>query len=160
MWRTELFHPLIVHLPVVTLLLASVAGLLRYPAKSNDKIFLERLTFVMLAIGVVTGWAGIYTGQLAYNIEVRKICDPKVLQNHQYWSYVSVIIYTVALLLVVLKKYIAALNRLIINVLIVILLIAGGTILGYAGHLGASVVYEQGAGVHKPADDCSDYNPV
>lgn len=160
MWRTELFHPLIVHLPVVTLLLASVAGLLRYPAKSNDKIFLERFIFVMLAIGVVTGWAGIYTGQLAYNIEVRKICDPKVLQNHQYWSYVSVIIYTVALLLVVLKKYIAALNRLIINVLIVILLIAGGTILGYAGHLGASVVYEQGAGVHKPADDCSDYNPA
>lgn len=158
MWRTELFHPLIVHLPVVSLLLASAAGLLRLSARGNSE-FLGKLTFVMLVIGVISGWAGIYSGQLAYNVEVRKICDPKVLQNHQYWSYVSLIVYTVVLIIKMLKKYIAAFNAVIINVLIVILLIAGGTALGYAGHLGASVVYEQGAGVHKPADDCSDYNP-
>ena len=158
MWRTELFHPLIVHLPVVTLLIGSVAGLLRFLTKGNNE-FLGKLTFVMLVIGVISGWAGIYSGQLAYNVEVRKICDPKVLQNHQYWSYVSLIVYTVVLIIKMLKKYIAAFNAVIINVLIVILLIAGGIVLGYAGHLGASVVYEQGAGVHKPADDCSDYNP-
>lgn len=158
MWRTELFHPLIVHLPVVTLLIGSVAGLLRFLTKGNNE-FLGKLTFVMLVIGVISGWAGIYSGQLAYNVEVRKICDPKVLQNHQYWSYVSLIVYTVVLIIKMLKKYIAAFNAVIINVLIVILLIAGGIALGYAGHLGASVVYEQGAGVHKPADDCSDYNP-
>lgn len=158
MWKTELFHPLIVHFPVVTLLLGSAAGLLRYSAKGNSE-FLGKFTFVMLVLGVISGWIGIYSGQLAYNVEVRTICDPKILQNHQYWSYVSLIVYTVVLIIKMLRKYIAALKGVVINVLIVILLVAGGSALGYAGHLGASVVYEQGAGVHKPADDCSDYNP-
>ena len=33
----------------------------------------------MLAIGVLSGWGAIYTRELVYSIEVRKICDPEVL---------------------------------------------------------------------------------
>lgn len=157
MWRTELFHPLIVHLPVATLLLSSAAGLYRYIAKGSDSQFWDKFIFILLVVGVITGWIGIYTGQLAYNIEVRKICDPKVLQQHQFWSYVSVVIYSVILAFTLLKKYIPVFKKRIISILVIILLIAGAFTMGYAGHLGASVVYEQGAGVNKPAPDCSDY---
>lgn len=158
MWRTELWHPLMVHLPVTTLLLASVAGLLYYlMVKPGHKQFIKLFTMVLLFIGVTTGWGGIYTGQLAYNIEVRKICDPKVLQEHQWWSYFTVIIFTVILALKIAGKWLSPRINHVLAIICLPLYIAGLAGIMYAGHLGAEVVYNQGAAVHKPKDDCSDY---
>lgn len=157
MWQTELWHPVIVHLPIVTLLLASVAGLFQYIIRNAAwKLFSSQMANVMLILGVISGWVGIYSGQLAYNIEVRKICDPKALQQHQWWSYVSLIIFSAALLIVLFRAYYKPVSS-CLKALIAIFMIAGGGTLLYAGHLGAAVVYQQGAGVHKPKDDCSDY---
>lgn len=155
LWRTELWHPLIVHLPIVTLLLATAAGLLEFITKSAvHKLFLRQTISVMLTLGVLGGWIGIYTGQLSYNIEVRKICDPEPLQSHQWWSYVSMIIFTIALLLRVIQRYF---DPLILKIIITILLLTGGATLLYTGHLGASVVYQQGAGTYKPSADCKEF---
>lgn len=157
MYRTELWHPLLVHLPIATLLLSSVAGLLQFIVKDYDwKKFAFRFTVSMLGIGVLAGWVGIYTGELAYNIEVRKLCDPKILQQHQTWSYASLFIYTGALLFLIAGMYYEKLAEKI-NILLIIFHLSGLTCLMYAGHLGASVVYEQGAAVYKPKEDCSDY---
>jgi hypothetical protein len=112
---------------------------------------------VMLILGVISGWAGIYSGQLAYNIEVRKICDPKALQDHQWWSYVSLIIFSAALLILLFRTYFKSQLAVSLKALTSFLLVIGGCTLLYAGHLGATVVYQQGAGVHKPKEDCSDY---
>lgn len=159
MWQTELWHPLIVHLPVATLLLASVAGLFSYTVSNAEwRKFIRRFTGALLLIGVVTGWAAIYTGQLAYNIEVRKICDPKMLQQHQWWSYFTIIAYTVALVLLFLQERFGSKSiTKVISVFYGLLLMTGLAGLLYAGHLGAEVVYRQGAGVFKPKNDCSDY---
>ncbi|WP_428229441.1 DUF2231 domain-containing protein [Flavobacterium sp.] len=158
LWRTELWHPLMVHLPIVTLLLATAAGLLQFVVKSTaHALFLKQITFVMLVLGVLGGWLAIYTGQLAYNIEVRKICDPQPLQSHQWWSYVSVIIFTLTLCIQLTQKY---LNQGLVNylrVITAILLLMGGCALLYTGHLGASVVYQQGAGTYKPSADCHEF---
>ncbi|MHA3789505.1 DUF2231 domain-containing protein [Flavobacterium hauense] len=157
MWQTELWHPVIVHLPIVTLLLASTAGLFQYIIKNSaSKLFTSQMVKVMLVLGVVSGWIGIYSGQLAYNIEIRKICDPKALQEHQWWSYISLIIFSAALLIVLFRTYYKSAPA-YLKVVTAILMIAGGGALLYAGHLGAAVVYQQGAGVHKPKEDCSDY---
>jgi uncharacterized membrane protein len=158
MWQTELWHPVIVHLPIVTLLLASIAGLFQYTIRNTAwRLFTTQLVNVMLVLGVVSGWIGIYSGQLAYNIEVRKICDPKALQDHQWWSYVSLIIFSTALLIVLFRAFFKSGIGTQLKALSAVLLIIGGFALMYAGHLGAAVVYQQGAGVHKPKDDCSDY---
>lgn len=155
LWRTELWHPLIVHLPIVTLLLATVAGLLEFMTKSAvHKLFLRQTISVMLVLGVFGGWIGIYTGQLSYNIVVRKICDPEPLQSHQWWSYVSMIVFTIALLLRIIQRYF---NPLILKIIITMLLLTGGGTLLYTGHLGASVVYQQGAGTYKPSADCKEF---
>ena len=154
--RTELWHPLLVHLPVVTLLLVSIAGLLHFMIKNTGwTIFLMKFIELMTLLGVLGGWAAIYTGQLAYNIEVRKICDPKVLQEHQFWSYAAIITYSVLLLLLIVQKFTG--SNVILRLVAAVCFIFGFSSLCYAGHLGARVVYEQGAGVHKPKEDCSDY---
>lgn len=157
-WREEVWHPLSVHLPIVTLLLASLAAIIGLIVKNKvSHLFLKQTAFVMLAMGVLSGWIAIYTGELAYDIEVRKICDPKVLQDHQWWAYATLIAYSVALLIQVILKYKeVSYSKLIKSVNVFLLMIA---LLGlfYTGHLGASLVYQQGAGTYKPSADCSEF---
>ena len=157
-WREEVWHPLSVHLPIATLLLASLATVIILVVnKEPYHLFLKQMIYVMLGIGVLSGWVSIYTGELAYNIEVRKICDPKVLQEHQWWAYATLIVYSVALGLKISTKFI---SHHVINIIksISLFLIIGALFgLLYTGHLGASLVYQQGAGTYKPSVDCSEF---
>lgn len=158
LWREEVWHPLSVHLPIATLLLASIAAIIGFAVKKEVyRLFAKQMTFVMLTIGVVSGWIAIYTGELAYSIEVRKICDPKVLQEHQWWSYATVIVYSVALILKVIPKFISLKYLNVIKSIYFSLLIISLLGLLYTGHLGASLVYQQGAGTYKPSVDCSEF---
>jgi uncharacterized membrane protein len=158
LWREEVWHPLSVHLPIVSLLLSSLAAIINLAV--NNKIyhlFLKQMVFVMLTIGVLSGWIAIYTGDLAYSIEVRKICDPKILQEHQWWAYTTMIVYSVVLFLKIIPKFIVLKFSKIRKTLSLFLLIAALLGLLYTGHLGASLVYQQGAGTYKPSEDCSEF---
>lgn len=158
LWREEVWHPLSVHLPIVALLLASVAAILCLAVKNKaHHLFVKQMTFVMLIIGIVSGWLAIYTGELAYSIEVRKICDPKVLQEHQWWSYATLIVYSVALMLIVIPKFISFKYLNLFKPIYLSFLIIALLGLLYTGHLGASLVYQQGAGTYKPSADCSEF---
>ncbi len=158
MWRPELWHVLCLHLPLVTLVLASLAWLLRMAFRSAPRrTFLTLLMQVMLAIGVPGAWIAIFTGENAYNVVVRTICDPPVLQAHQWWSYASTISYSVALACVLANRWIPFGLRRLSGFLAGILMLAGGAGLMYAGHLGASVVYQQGGGTYKPSADCTEF---
>jgi uncharacterized membrane protein len=158
MWRTELWHPLTVHFPIACLLLATAAGLLRAVVnRPVPRLFLSQLSPVLLAVGVVTGWIVIFTGERSYNVVVRTICDPPVLQAHQWWSYASTIVYSAALALYVACRWIPPGLKRISSILRGVLLTAGAAGLLYAGHLGASVVYQQGGGTYKPSADCREF---
>ena len=100
----------------------------------------------MLFIGVLSGWVAIYTGELAYDIEVRKICDPEVLQEHQWWGYASLITYSIALALIIGYRFMPKKFLSLARSFLLLLLAAGLVGLFYTGHLGASLVYQQGAG--------------
>ncbi|MCX2575397.1 DUF2231 domain-containing protein [Pedobacter sandarakinus] len=157
MWRTELWHPMLVHLPIATLLLATVAGLIAaFLKKGRVKLALADFTFILLTIGVITIWMGIYTGLLAYKIEVRTLCDPQVLKTHQYWAYIAAYIYTFALV-VQLISFRFSRWKIWFRIVRNLLLLAGCLALGYCGHLGASVVYQQGGGVYKPSVGCKEF---
>lgn len=157
-WREEVWHPLSVHLPIATLLLASLFAVIGFFYKKETYRFLaKQMSLVLLAIGVFSGWAAIYTGELAYNIEVRKICDPKVLQEHQWWAYATLIVYSVNLILQLSIKFIPFLSRKLAQTIgLVLLTIALGGLF-YTGHLGASLVYQQGAGTYQPTADCVEF---
>jgi len=157
-WREEVWHPLSVHLPIVTLLLASLAAIVSLAVKNKIyHLFLQQMVFAMLAVGVLSGWLAIYTGELAYAIEVRKICDPKVLQEHQWWSYSSLIVYSLVFFLEIIRKFIVPRFAKAIKWIGLFLLSAALLGLLYTGHLGASLVYQQGAGTYNPSDDCSEF---
>jgi len=158
MWRTELWHPLCTHFPIAVLLLATIAGLLRPFIKAPARqLFLSQLIPLLLFIGVATAWLAIYTGGLSYNVVVRTICDPPVLQAHQWWSYASTITYSVALALYLAYRWMPEAIRRITPLLTILLLAAGAGGLMYTGHLGASVVYQQGGGTYKPSEDCAEF---
>ncbi len=157
-WREEVWHPLSVHLPIATLFLASLATvIILIVNKEPYHLFLKQMIYVMLGIGVLSGWVSIYTGELAYNIEVRKICDPKVLQEHQWWAYATLIVYSIALGLKISTKFISHNVINIIKSISLFLIIGAFFGLLYTGHLGASLVYQQGAGTYRPSVDCSEF---
>ncbi|AWW29463.1 MULTISPECIES: DUF2231 domain-containing protein [Echinicola] len=157
-WRTETWHPLSVHFPIAFLLLATLVCLVIYFASGEQRKFLQYCRAGLLMIGTVTIWIAIYTGSLAYNVVVRKICDPQMLGEHQWYAYASAITYSTAMFTEwVLYLKIISKNKLLVHA-ITILLIIGAFGLGYAGHLGASVVYQQGAGVYQPTEDCVEFN--
>lgn len=158
-WRTELWHPKFVHFPIVCLLLATLTGIAafliskRYPAK----VYLRFTMSFLLWCGVIFFWITFYTGKLAYSVEVRKICDPTVLKDHLLWANISGIIFSLAMLLDIFRKIWATRIFQWLMPVIVILMIVGTICISYDAHLGASLVYQQGAGVHKPPDGCPGF---
>lgn len=157
-WREEVWHPLSIHVPIATLLLSSVAAMVAMAVKNKAyQLFVTQTAVLMLAIGVLSGWVAIYTGELAYTIEVRKICDPKVLQEHQWWGYATLIVYSVALGLKIVTKFIATKRSNITHPLFLFLVITALFGLFYTGHLGASLVYQQGAGTYNPSPNCAEF---
>lgn len=147
---------MVVHFPIATLLMASAVGIaLLFEHNERNGSFLVRSFFGLLVFGVVTGWVAIYTGLWSYNTEVRRICDPTVLKAHRMWGYYAAYLYTGGLVVYAINRRLWA-NRLV-TYFVVLATLAGAAALTYSGHLGASLVYQQGAGVRQPAADCSDY---
>lgn len=158
-WRTELWHPLSVHFPIAFLILSTVLGILIFITGKRYNLA-ARLNFTMSLLlwsGTLLLWLAFYTGKVAYSIEVRRICDPFVLKNHLYWANVTSFVFSAATITDIIQKFVASKMKKWLMLVTIIFMVAGSVFLAYAGHLGASLVYEQGAGVHQPASDCSDY---
>lgn len=157
MWRKELLHPLFVHFPIGLLLISALVGLAAILFRKKSYADYLSFTFsTLLFIGVAFFWLTFYTGQMAYSIEVRKICDPTVLKDHLYWAYFSGYVFSIGACIeafrIIWKK------RLFLLFLTTVAFSLGGSVtLAFAGHLGAKVVYQQGAGVYKPTTDCHEF---
>lgn len=157
-WRTEVFHPLSVHFPIALLF---VAFLFKSIAIWSKRETWQLGGSILLFLGVVGLWVAIYTGNLADGIVSRKICDPTILKEHQNLSYTTSWVFTFTLALDVLrpifKKFIENKER-FLNIFIAIIMLIGVGFLSYTGHLGAGLVYQQGAGVYSPSPDCNEFN--
>lgn len=154
-WRTEVFHPLSVHFPIVLLLLATLFKLI---SLWSSKITWDHGGRVLLVLGVIGVWISIYTGNLADGIVSRQLCDPTVLKEHENFAYTTAWIFTIALLIELISNYVDLLKTRIISIILVLMLLSGSATLTYVGHLGAELVYQQAAGVNVPSEDCSEFN--
>jgi uncharacterized membrane protein len=157
--RPEVWHPLSVHFPVALLPVATVTLLISFIVnKTNRRHWQIAGTFLLFA-GCLMAWVAIYTGNVADGIVARKICDPTVLKDHELASETMTWLFTASSLLMI-----AVLTDLLrrplksITVLLALLLMLTGTgYLVYTGHVGATLVYEQGAGVKNHSVDCAEY---
>lgn len=160
MWRTELWHPLVVHFPIVLLLGGVVLRLLSRFFKGINGTFLKKASRLSLWAGVITAWAAIYTGTLADAIVVRELCDPTVLEDHENAGYTIGVLFTIAAALDLLKINLPQDNLLLKKAaewVIILLMVIGSGYVGYTAHLGASLVYQQGAAVYVPSAGCSEF---
>lgn len=157
-WRTEIWHPLSVHFPIALLIIATITQSAALLLRTASQSFWQRAATYLLFLGVLTAWFGIYTGQQADGIVARKICDPTVLKEHEIAAFNSAYLFSAAAALTLALQTPLLKTRPFILRLLVFLLMAAGTVfLVRAGHLGASVVYQQAGGVQVPQADCSDF---
>lgn len=159
-WRTAVWHPLSVHFPIVLLLFATLARLVVLFLSENHKSTWRYMSRLMLYTGVLAAWVGVYTGNLADGAVSRTLCDPTVLKSHENAAYILSWLFSVAALLDLFAFLPPAYRRYgpWREALILVLLLVGSGYLVYAGHLGASVVYQQGGGVYHPSADCQEFN--
>jgi uncharacterized membrane protein len=113
----------------------------------------------MLIAGCAAAWIGIYTGDLADGIVSRQICDPTVLKDHEIAAFNMVYLFSAStvMMLVTFTSLINPRVKKMVRYLVFVVMITGSGYLVYTAHLGAQLVYEQGAGVHKPSADCKDF---
>ncbi|MCM8571130.1 hypothetical protein NE848_17170 [Gramella jeungdoensis] len=154
-WRTEVYHPLSVHFPIVLLLMATLFKLI---GLWSSKITWEQGGRFLLFLGVIGIWISVYTGNLADGIVSRELCDPTMLKDHENFAVITAWIFTVALGADLITSYVDILKTKAVSVILVIGLLVGCGTLTYSGHLGAQLVYQQAAGVYVPSDDCAEFN--
>jgi len=150
-WRTEVFHPLSVHLPIALLLVATAFKLV---SLRSDGETWNKGGSILLFIGVIGAWISVYTGNLADGIVSRNLCDPTVLKDHENASLATAWLFTAAVLLEMVYVF---LKKSWLKFLMIGAMIVGAGSLGYTGHLGATLVYQQAAGVYVPSDDCEEF---
>jgi uncharacterized membrane protein len=157
--RTEVWHALSVHFPIALLLFSTIALLISFVIKAPHRRPWYLAACGLLFVGVMCGWISIYTGNLADGIVSRKLCDPTILKDHEIAAQTAIYLFTCAAALVLLQIFrgLKSRVRLFLTAMVSVLILAGSGYLLYAGHLGASLVYQQGAGVYKHDVDCAEF---
>jgi uncharacterized membrane protein len=154
-WRTEIWHPLSVHLPLAILLVASLFYITGFFFRKKSW---ENTSIILLLVGIAGAWIAIYTGNLADGVVSRQICDPTVLKTHENNAYIVAWLFSAASI-IILAEYFGTLKKIrkIAKILVLVLVMTGSGFLFYTGHLGATLVYQQAAGVYVPTEDCSEF---
>jgi uncharacterized membrane protein len=157
--RTEVWHALSVHFPIALLVFSTLSMAISFFVSNDQRRYWNYAASGLLYAGCVAAWIAIYTGNLADGIVSRKICDPTILKDHEIAGQTMTYLFTAASVLNLLLRF-SSLKPLLYSIssyLVLVLMIAGSGYLVYAGHLGASLVYQQGAGVYKHAVDCDEF---
>lgn len=154
-FRTEVYHPLFVHFPIVLLL---VATLFKIVSLWSKKVTYSEGGSILLILGVISVWIAVYTGDQADGIVSRQLCDPTVLKEHENLATTTAWIFSMALVLDLLLKYVESFRKKSAYYIVALLMLAGSVTLTLAGHHGAELVYQQAAGVNVPSEDCSEFN--
>ncbi len=152
--RTEVYHPLSVHFPIGLLLLATVAVAFQF--FSRTKSGWQRVVDITLYAGTAFIWLSVYTGDLADGLVSRGLCDPTVLKDHENFGFYAAYVYSAAAVINLLLRFVKS-KQSTLRVLLLATTIIGAGLMSYVGHLGASLVYEQGAGVNVPSEDCEGF---
>lgn len=143
--RTELYHALFTHFPIVLMGLSPVWLLLDAIGKPKhlEKTWTYAFRFFFYG-GLLTYMVNLFLGDEAYEIVKNTACSLAALQKHDDLAHTALYIYLAGLLyepsqIVVSKK--------VSGIFFFLILCAGSFYLFKTGHSGAEAVYELGTGV-------------
>ena len=157
--RPEVWHALSVHFPIALLPVATITMLIAFFIKKESKRSSQLAATLLLLLGCLTAWIAVFTGDSAESIVARKICDPTVLKDHEIAGENTAWLFTAALAMLIMfqTNLVRPALRALSLYAAFILMLTGTGFLVYTGHIGATLVYEQGAGVKDHDVDCSEY---
>lgn len=161
MWRVELLHPIVVHFPIALLICGTIARVIGEFVSSDGRWgFLKPAGRTAIFVGAATAWLAVYTGVLSNGEVARTICDPRVKKSHEDLAYITGYLFSATILVDFAVAYFKVKGRLRIalTALVLLALVAGCGVIGYVGHLGGQLVYQQGAGVYHPSPECSEFS--
>lgn len=151
----QTWHPLTVHFPVAFL---SLSGFLSLYLIFKFQKPLAQFNLGLLFLGLIFALISLYTGDIEDGKVSRTLCDPTVLKNHENFAYYMVYMFTASLVLWLLRLFTSVKKfKFTLVTLIIVFNLAGISAMVYVGHLGASLVYEQAAGVEVPDEDCQGF---
>lgn len=154
--RPEVWHALSVHFPIALLPVATLAMLVSFFRRGDSRAHWQLASMMLLALGTAMAWVAVSTGDSAEGLVARKICDPTVLKSHEIAGENTAWLFTAALMMLLMFRttIVRPALRTVSLYLAFILMLTGIGFLVYTGHVGASLVYEQGAGVKGHTVDC------
>lgn len=155
MWRIELLHPPLVHFPIAFLLLGTALEVVALACRAERRNYLRSVSLLLFFLGTIGAWLAVWSGEEAEHIVNRVICDPTVTELHEEWATAVSWLFTGVLVLAGVRH--RFLSKGWLSLIIVLGSITGSAGLAYVGHLGASLVYQQGAAVYRPSPDCREF---
>lgn len=158
-FRPEVWHPLTVHFPIALLSAATITLLVSFFIRQENKRHWRVAGTLLLLAGSLMAWVAVYTGDTADGIVSRKICDPTILKDHEIAGERMTWLFTIASVLCVsffTTPLTEKLRRLLFYAAVILAVIGTGYLVR-AGHLGATLVYDQGAAVRNHEVDCGEY---
>lgn len=153
--RPEVWHALSVHFPIALLPVATITLLVSFFMGRNRRSWLTA-SFLLLLAGTSLAWGATYTGNIADGIVARRICDPTVLKDHEIAAQTMTWIFTAAAVLhmTFMTDLVKGRVQTLSIYAALLLMVIGTGYLIYTGHIGATLVYDQGAGVKNHTVDC------
>ena len=152
MWRIELLHPAVVHFPVALTVVGSLFWILgHYRALATFRVP-AAATLILAAAGA---WLAVQTGLWADAEVGRELFDPRPLKDHENlglgfaWLMSGIAVGE----LLRLPGFLSQRIRNWISLAVGLALVAAVVLVGYTAHLGAGLVYQQGAAVEMPREE-------
>lgn len=156
MWRIELLHPAVVHFSVALTVVGSLfwcIGLCGGKYAACKPFTLTAWWLLLLAC--LATWASVQTGFWADQVVGRELYDPRPLKEHERFGLALAWVLTVVVVVDGLQCLVSPFQRYrqYLKALVAIGLIAACGLVAWTAHLGAGLVYQQGAAVELPDSD-------
>jgi uncharacterized membrane protein len=165
MWRQELIHPLLVHLPIALIPIATLFLFIYLVfSKKVDVNYLRPAFSWLLFISCIGVAFAMKSGEWAENVVNKVICDPTITKKHEEFAEIVTALVMVCgvleMLRIVLhriKSKFIFIHELKLNIAICTFMFFATLTLFQVGHLGASLTYQQASAVYIPSKECSEF---